>query len=312
MVTDADTDIAIPGFEIWIQRDNHRGLWGSGVPLPRIFNAPDGEFVFEDLLPNDYFVGVRAPGYRVWGGEVRLQSGEIGTLAAKLERGRSLMGRVVDTVSEAPVPGATITVRAHSRESVEREVGIGGGNSVRSLADGSFTLSGLEEGKLGITAYHPEYRVESPRKTISLLEGAEEFIELRMIPAGKLRGRVEFPPIRRWSFQKRVILKGADEALEGSELWGRISSGEFLVRGIVPGRYSVILEEKVLAAVRGAEPPKGRDFSGGGSTLQQPLGEVTIEAAKTATIDGIAGTGFPVKVFESTKSATAAMSYGVR
>ena len=64
-VRDAETERPISNCCVYTQISARRNITGgSGLRLPRQFTSPDGEFFFEDLVPDEYLVAVRASGYR--------------------------------------------------------------------------------------------------------------------------------------------------------------------------------------------------------------------------------------------------------
>ena len=117
-------------------------LTDGGRPVPAMVRATGtGEFECVGLPAGSYSIQVAAPGYRPHREIVKLEAGEELDLEVLLERGRRVLGAVLDDATGLPVAGAMVAVRAGSGGDPLLATAV----TVYSGADGSFELSGLDE-----------------------------------------------------------------------------------------------------------------------------------------------------------------------
>lgn len=114
-VLDVRTEEPVVGAEVALAVMRRRG---RGETLETVRSGPGGGFTLE--LPEEprrgFVVRVRAPGYVTGIARIRRDAGE--ELVVRLERARTLRGRVLDRESGDPVGGLTVTL---ARESVETD-----------------------------------------------------------------------------------------------------------------------------------------------------------------------------------------------
>jgi len=147
----------------------------------------NGDFLVEGLAPGTYMLQATAPG---WGTESvrRVDAGDEDVRVQMTEQGR-ITGRVVDAYTKKPIPNFTASLVQHNE---------GTGAYGRSLqdrsfqnrADGTFELTGVEQGQYGIlvnaAGYAPTY---SDR--IAVTQGLESKAgDIMMTHGGILVGRV--------------------------------------------------------------------------------------------------------------------------
>jgi protocatechuate 3,4-dioxygenase beta subunit len=145
------------GFQIQIRN----GAISNG---DRSFQSSDGTFELTDVPPGKWTIRASASGYRtadVSGVEVGEGETKEGVVLS-LKKGGSLTGRVLDPQKGTGVPNASVQWRAQGGGGgpfggAMIMMGGGGNNGTATDANGQFSFDGLPEGKVTITASHPDY-----------------------------------------------------------------------------------------------------------------------------------------------------------
>lgn len=126
-------------------------LAGSGVwPARTMRSGEDGRFVLDEVPPGVYEVRAHssagaAPPRR----GLTLEAGGRAYLTFHLEAGATMVGRVLDAATDAPIEGAQIVV-------AEGELAIAP-RALRSGSDGSFRVAGLASGDHRVTVHAEGY-----------------------------------------------------------------------------------------------------------------------------------------------------------
>ncbi len=167
-VEDADTQKPVTDFTI--SRSGPRGGPGGGIQIAlrgagdQTFQSDDGSFELTDVPPGKWTVRATAAGYR----SAEVAGVEVGEGETKegvnlsLKKGGTLAGRVTDPRG---TPVANASVSWHPSESqgggmgamVARMMGGGPGGSTSTDADGHYQFDGLPDGRVTVTASHPDY-----------------------------------------------------------------------------------------------------------------------------------------------------------
>lgn len=168
-VEDADTKRPVTDFSV-ARRGG--GGPGGGIQIAmggrggdQTFQADDGSFELADVPPGKWTLRASAAGYRaadVSGVEVGEGETKEGVVFS-LKRGGGLSGRVVDPRGAA-VANAAVTWHPTETQgggmgaAMARMMGGGGGGAATTTdADGRFSFDGLSEGRVTVTASHPDY-----------------------------------------------------------------------------------------------------------------------------------------------------------
>ncbi|HKF41697.1 MAG TPA: carboxypeptidase regulatory-like domain-containing protein [Thermoanaerobaculia bacterium] len=166
-----DADAKKPVTDFAVGRSGPRGGGGGGFQIAmggrggdQNFQSDDGTFELSDVPAGKWTIRATAAGYRA--GEISgVEIGEGETkegVVLSLKRGGGLSGRIADLRGTAV---ANSSVTWHPSESqggamgamVARIAGGGAGGSTTSDADGRYQFDGLPEGRVTITANHPDY-----------------------------------------------------------------------------------------------------------------------------------------------------------
>jgi protocatechuate 3,4-dioxygenase beta subunit len=177
------------------------GLKHDGIESNRFTSAPsrrDGSFTLDGLLPGSYEVSVEHKDFRRVARTLNAPgSGE----RFALERGLALEGVVVDE-ADRPQAGVNISARLDKgggkpdRQRDFREERNQGVRTATSLADGTFTLKGLEAGRYEIEATTSgEWRsgktVRTAHAQAEVRPGASSKVRLQFARGEKISGVVE-------------------------------------------------------------------------------------------------------------------------
>ena len=145
------------GFQIQIRN-------GAVTNGDRSFQSADGSFELTDVPPGKWTIRASASGYRAADvSGVEVAEGETkDAVVLSLKKGGSLSGRVLDPMSATGVPNASVQWRAQGGGGGAGFGGpgafLGGGNNATATdANGQFSFDALPDGKVTITASHPDY-----------------------------------------------------------------------------------------------------------------------------------------------------------
>jgi len=137
---------------------------GGGVPGPQNVRSADGSFEIGNVPPGTWTVRASAAGYRTADvGGVSVGSAETKEdVVVSLKRGGALVGKTIDASSGVPVANATVSWEPAGSPPgpaamAARLLDGGGANVTSTDADGRFSFDGLPEGKITLTATHPDY-----------------------------------------------------------------------------------------------------------------------------------------------------------
>ncbi len=229
---------------------------GSSGDSSQTSTDADGYYRIEELPPGPHTLEARANGYRR---AVRDVEATVETRGVdfQLDRGLEVSGRVVDETG-SPVPDAGVDLSGRP----------GPPQSAVSDGDGSFRLSGVEDGTYRLTAGKKEYG--TAEKDLTVADAPVSEIELRLSPAregaivGQLTG-LEFSQLahaRVWADSGNGF--GAVDA-EGSYRIDHLAPGDHKVLATVPDT-PLHAEGKVTLADGATEARLDLHF-GGGHTL---------------------------------------------
>jgi hypothetical protein len=189
-VRDRRSKAPIAPFTVLVQSNEVRSI--SVIDLA-------GRYEFDDLAPGDVVVSVVAPGYAP-SPEVRVTIPAPGAPPARadfdLSPGGTLQGVVVERGSSLPIADARVEV-----EGTSPSLGVPVRNETTTDQEGRFTLNGLAESTIGISASAPGHHAR--------------IISAPPIPEGETRGPVtiELTPVKPGE-DPRVELAGIGAMLE--------------------------------------------------------------------------------------------------
>ncbi len=190
----------------------------------RATTDPDGTFVMEGLADSRYVVVARKPGM-VTAVERDVQVPASAPLTLTLRAGGTITGRVTGlqpnelagiyvfgTVSQTPI-------------------------SAQTDVNGAFTLRGVPDGQINITASVPGSNRRSQPKVVTVENGAAPPVEIDFAEGFTVRGRVLFngAPVE----QGMVNFSGTGPGRMGGG--GRIVAGSYEVSGLGAGDYRLML-----------------------------------------------------------------------
>ena len=214
----------------------------------------DGQYRIEGIPPGPHTLEASAEGYRRAVRDVEAAA-EPRKVDFQLDRGLEISGRVVDDGSN-PIPDAEIYLSGTGRRS----------QSASTEADGTFRLSGLEDGDYGLEAGKRGYSAVPPARRVKLAGAPVSGIELKLTASeGTITGRLtglEFSQLAR----VRVWVNGAFNLgtvdAEGSYRVSHVPPGHWRVRATVPDT-SLHAEGEVTLEPGAAEARLDLDFRGG-------------------------------------------------
>jgi protocatechuate 3,4-dioxygenase beta subunit len=208
--------------------------------LPRSFDSPDGSFEWTDAGPGLATVSVSAPGFVPASLErIEVKEGEVPRgLEVSLARATEVRGRVVESGSGAPVPGAK--VGWSKAGSPRKEFDFRG--TATSGPDGAFLLAGVAAGRLRIEVDQGEF-LPATIETLEVREGERiDGLEVRLDRAGALEGEAIGPdgsPLAGGGV--RALPIHSERVIYGGRGWpaGIDAAGRFRIAGLRPGKYRV-------------------------------------------------------------------------
>jgi protocatechuate 3,4-dioxygenase beta subunit len=258
-VEDAATHNPVTDFTISRQSG---GGFGGGFQIrngqlangTRSFQSTDGTFELTDVPPGKWTIEASASGYRpATVSAVEVGEGEVREgVVLSLKAGGTLAGRVLDPKSGAGVPNASVSWRQQGGG------GPGGGplaflagvsNNVTSTdADGRFAFDGLPEGKVTVTASHPDYLEASQDVSPDQQQG----VDITLGTGGSISGTVTSADGRTPVAGSRVSLnEEGDTAGFAGNTAGADGNGTFLFDHLRAGRYAL-----TATTPSGNTPPK--------------------------------------------------------
>jgi hypothetical protein len=210
----------------------------------RSFHAEDGAFELSNVPPGRWVIRAEAPGYRaaeVAGIEVATGETKEGVVLS-MKRGGSIIGRVVESGRGAGVPNASISWTE-----------VGGGTAgpmfvsnaprreTAADADGRFAFDALPEGKITLSASHPDYLEAS----IEVDPDRQGTVEIALGSGGQISGTVVGSDGRAPASGARVSLEAMGEAAGGR--WGGDAAtaggdGSFVFEHLRAGRYELVAQ----------------------------------------------------------------------
>ncbi|HEY7112190.1 MAG TPA: carboxypeptidase regulatory-like domain-containing protein [Thermoanaerobaculia bacterium] len=142
-----------------------RGGAGPGAGgASRNVRSADGSFELDGVSPGSWSVHASAAGYRAADvSGIEVDPGQTKEdVVVSLKRGGSLAGKVIDSASGVPVANVMVTWEPQGQgpgpaAMAARLMGQGSANVTATDADGKFAFDGLPEGKVTLTATHPDY-----------------------------------------------------------------------------------------------------------------------------------------------------------
>jgi uncharacterized GH25 family protein len=248
-VTDADTRQPVRAFVFSVSAVNEELV---AMPEQRKLDreASTDEGIVRLTLPTGvYRVTVHASGYTVaQPSDFRVSDREPAVIDVLLERGRSVSGRVVDETS-APVEGADVFVMQRSKGRV-------GPATARTGADGSFTVSGLQESELSLTIRKEGF--VTYRQTLSAEPGLAP-LDVRLSRGLTLEGVVT----RGGKPVAEAQVGATTSALDAMHQPATTdANGRFTLRGLIAARYTVTAyKDEAHAEVRDVDPSKQKELS---------------------------------------------------
>ncbi len=289
-VEDAETKRPLTDFTVGYSAPRTAGFvirMGGGLG-DRSFQSADGSFELPDVPAGKWAVRASAPGYRtaeVAGVEVAEGETKEG-IVLSLKKGGVLSGRVLDARRNTGVPNASVSWQPVRSEATGRLPAAmmsrltGAEYGTTTDADGRFRFDGLPEGKVAVTASHPDF-LEAAKD----VEGdAETSVDLMLSTGGAISGTVVGKDGRIPAAGAQVSLNELGDSPRG---WGGDSTrangaGNFLFEHLKAGRFRVSAE-----ANAGKAAPKEVVLA-----ESQRLDGLLLQMASGATLRGTV-TGLP-------------------
>ncbi len=308
VVTDARTGLPIEKFSITAYRieegsQNFYNVYNQ----TRSYNDKEGLFLYDNVEVGKYEVSARAEGYAPSYQEIDVKPGEVGSVKLVLNTGVTVNGVVVDGETGEAIPGANISYHqtfdssdqtAKQRRRANRY--FGNTNKI-SNEDGSFNISGLEEGEYNLYASHQDYYAEDNQnwKKVELPAQAAEEVVFKMRLGGRVEGTISDLPDtsgERMNFNVKFERQPDEEAISSKDkkkvnrhrhsqsAWINPNTGSYNAGSLRPGVYKVSIEQHIYQRVETGEGGV-QHTSAEGSPKLIPLGEIEVQAGKTINFD---------------------------
>jgi protocatechuate 3,4-dioxygenase beta subunit len=223
---------------------------GGGGPVgDKAFHAEDGSFELDNVPAGKWTVHATASGYRpadIAGVDVGEGATRDGVVLS-LKRGGSLVGRVLDPQLGTGVANANVSYQGSSSSAgggggAFARLGIGGDSNTTATtdADGHFAFDGTPDGKVMVTASHPDYLDVTQEVDLS----KQTSVDLMLGTGGSISGTVV-------AADGRTPIPGAQVSLnpEGDTQFGFANnsarsdgSGNFIFDHLQAGRFRVIAQ----------------------------------------------------------------------
>lgn len=229
--------------------------------------AEDGEFVLEELPPETVTIAFTKKGFL--GRRIEVAADRTEPLEVVLTKGRTITGRVVNE-SGQPVEGADViaTSAAHDSEA----------QATTSLADGTFRIEGLGEGRHSLRARKNGYR-DNERNDVDLTANVPIVLTLRGTGAtGTVVGKVTGFTGQSWGYGQVLV-----RALEDDQGWAQAGIGR-------DGRFRVENAPAGEVEVRASAASARQEVSTRRVTARVPAGgevEVNLELRNDITVTGV-------------------------
>lgn len=249
-VEDADTKRPIMDFAVSSSPPRSGGfMMRMGGPNERAFQSADGSFELTDVTPGRWIVRATAAGYRAAElGPVELAEGETKDgLLLTLKKGGTLSGRVLDPRRGTGVANATVGWQAAAGDSPNRMAAMiasrmtGGDTDTTTDADGRFTFDGLPDGKVVLSAAHPDF-LDVTKEVAADSDNVDITLSVGGTISGSVVGRDGRSPVA----GAQVSLRALGDTGMG---WGgetepvrADAAGTFLFEHLRAGRYMVSAE----------------------------------------------------------------------
>jgi protocatechuate 3,4-dioxygenase beta subunit len=223
------------------------GIQNGGTGGDRAFHADDGTFELGSVPPGKWTVHASAAGYRpadIAGVEVGEGVTREGVVLS-MKKGGGFTGRVLDPQLGTGVANANVSYQAPGLQGgggggFARQAGGNASNTTTTDADGRFTFDGTPEGKVMVTASHPDYLDVTQEVDLSKQSSAD----LTLGTGGSISGTVV-------GQDGRTPIPGAQVSLnqEGDTRFGfggnstrSDGSGNFLFEHLQAGRFQLVAQ----------------------------------------------------------------------
>jgi RNA polymerase sigma-70 factor (ECF subfamily) len=291
-VVDAETGRPVPLFQIHAQIDGE--LRPALRLIPREFDDPRGAFAIDGLIPGKYRVAITAIGYGTLMRDVMVAPGKAERFPARLEKGFTLRGTVVDLDTGEGILGAHIAMDRRDQLVMSSLSSSAAGEW--SAEDGSFSIRGLLPGEYWFFPSQPSSIPEKGCYRVMVGEEDPAPMKIGMRRAGMLEGKVG--RLENW-WRMLLILQPVEEEkrkegseerplrmdLRGVSSLGPTGEGRYKVTMVPPGTYDVLLEEEFpkphFDGTKSGIPIRPEDME----HKVTVLGRVEIRAGQTTSFD---------------------------
>jgi protocatechuate 3,4-dioxygenase beta subunit len=185
----------------------------------------DGAFVLEGLGETRYNVQVRKSGFASTS-ERDVTLPQSTPLIITLDRGGSISGRVTGL---SPSELGSVSVSANNAE--------GSYTSAQADSSGAFTLRGVPDGRVMVSAHVMGTERRSRQKAIMVENGSAPPVEINFEDGFTVRGRVSFNGIPTASGTVNFFPTAPKPDQSGG--FARVSGGAYEVNGLASGEYNV-------------------------------------------------------------------------
>jgi protocatechuate 3,4-dioxygenase beta subunit len=247
---DAETKRPITDFSVSYSAPRTGGfMMRFGGSNDRSFQSSDGSFEMTEVSPGRWVLRGSAPGYRsAEVGPVELAEGETKDgLVLSLRKGGALSGRVLDPRRGTGVANATVAWQEPAGDSGNRMAAMiasrfsGGDTSTTTDADGRFSFDGLPEGKVVLTASHPDF-LDVTKEAAADTDGVDITLSVGGTISGSVVGRDGRSPLAGAAVSLNALGDTGSMGFMDAEPVRADAAGNFLFEHLRAGRYRVSAE----------------------------------------------------------------------
>lgn len=254
---------------------------------PRLTGA-EGEFSMPAPPPGQAVrLVARAQGYLDGVvGDIKINVGEVKSgMVVKLRHGATLEGKVTATGGK-PLSGAQVRyllTEGDNESSLRWQLRRAEPSNTGD--DGTFRITNVETGKLLVQISHPEYLSQS-KSGVDAQEGQTVEIDMKLEKAPVLQGKVlgsdgrPFVGARIDYNLRSPRPEGVDSTHANPRNPTTDSRGEFLIEGVIPGKY------RLVATAPGAAPSEPVEVETGAPAVTLTLSRAYVIAGHVRSSDG--------------------------